>query len=209
MTFTANAGAQGPSPGAIIRRSARAHTRLVHALRWLLPLLILAMLAVLATFVAADAVRSARGGIKDTPTQIQMVNPRFVGRDDQGRSFNMTARKAAREDADMQRVDLTAPVMIMDLEQPHPKTLTADRGVYDENTRLLRLYGHVRIDDAASSTVATDQALVDTKAGTVTGVSPIAAKSASGAIQAGSYIVSEKDQHVILRGGVHGQLKGR
>jgi lipopolysaccharide export system protein LptC len=207
--MTPDAGVRPASAGAIIRRRARGHTRLIHTLRWLLPVMIVAMFGGLAAFVAADAVRNVRGGIADAPTEIRMVNPRFVGRDDQGRSFNITARQAAREDADMQRVDLTAPVMMMDLDQPHPKTLTADRGVYDENTRLLRLYGHVRVDDAAASTVVTDEALVDTKAGTVSGVSPIAAQSATGAIQAGSYTATEKGQHIILRGGVHGQLKGR
>ena len=56
--------------------------------------------------------------------------------------------------------------MKLDIDSPHPKTLTADHGVYDEDTRLLRLDGHVRVDDAAASTVGTEEALVDTKAGT-------------------------------------------
>ena len=43
--------------------------------------------------------------------------------------------------------------MVMDSDSPHPKTLTADHGVYDEDTRLLHLTGHVRVDDAAATVV--------------------------------------------------------
>ena len=208
MTLTSDVDSTRPAAAAI-RRRMRGHTRLVHVLRWLAPATIVALLAVIAGYVAAEAARSSHAGVKDTPTEIRMVNPRFVGRDDQGRAFNIFARAAQRENADMQRVDLTAPVMKMDIDGPRPKTISADHGVYDERTRLLHLTDHVRIDDSTASTIATNDAMVDTKSGVVTGVAAIAASSPAGAIQAGSYTVSEQDQHVVLHGGVHGQLKGR
>ena len=209
MTLTSDAGVRPRPARTAVRRRTRAHTQVVRVMRWLLPAAILVLLALLGAYVVADAVRTAHAGIKDTPTEIRMVNPHFVGRDDQGRAFNISARQAQREDANMQRVDLSAPVMIMDVDGPRPKTITADHGVYDENTHLLHLTSHVRVDDSAASTLATDDALVDTRAGTVTGATSISANSPTGAVQGGSYTVSEKDQHVILRGGVHGQLKGR
>jgi lipopolysaccharide export system protein LptC len=193
----------------MIRRQARAHSRLVLALRWLLPTLILGMLGLLAAFVVSQAMRAAAAQPKELPTQIRMMSPRFIGRDDKGRAFNLAARLAVRADADMQRVVLGDPVMVMDSDTPHPKTLTADRGVYDEDTRILRLTGHVRVDDAAASTVGSDEALVDTRAGTVTGISPIAASGPMGSIRAGSYTASEKGGAVVMHGGVHAELKGR
>jgi lipopolysaccharide export system protein LptC len=99
--------------------------------------------------------------------------------------------------------------MVMDEGGPRPKTLTSDRGAYNENTRILRLNGHVRVDDSAASTLATNEAVVDTKAGTVSGVTPIAAASPTATIQAGHYAASEKGGHVTLTGGVHAVLKGR
>jgi len=209
LTLTTDAGASSRSTVSILRRRVRSHTRLVRLLRWLLPAVMVGLLGVIGAYVAAEAMRSAKASIKDAPTEIRMINPHFVGRDDQGRAFNLFARAAQREDADMQRVDLTYPVMVMDQDGEKPKTITADSGVYDERTRLLHLKNHVRVDDSAASTLATDDALVDTRAGTVTGVSPIAANSPTGAVQAGSYSASEKGGHVVLHGGVHGQLKGR
>jgi len=175
----------------------------------MLPAVMLALLGLLGAFVVAEAVRSAAAQPKESPTQIRMVNPHFVGRDDQGREFNLSARQASRDDVDMQRVLLLAPVMMLDVGTPNLKTLTSDRGVYEENTRLLRLYGHVRVNDSAATALATDEALVDTRAGTVSGASTIAAASPNGDVQAGHYTASEKGGHVVLSGGVHAVLKGR
>ena len=209
MTSSPLTGARPSSAGALIRRRARSHSRLVLAMRWLLPTLILGMLGLLAAFVVGQAVRAAAARPKELPTQIRMIGPHFIGRDDQGRAFNLASRLAVRDDQDMQRVYLGAPVMVMDADSPHPKTLTADRGVYDEDTRILRLTGHVRVDDAADSTVGSNEALVDTRAGTVTGVSPIAASGPMGAIQAGSYTATQKGGVIVMHGGVHAELKAR
>jgi len=197
------------SNSAQVRRRARAHTRLVMALRWLLPTLMLALFGLLGAFVIGQAVRAAAARPREMPTQIRMVSPHFIGRDSQGRAFNLASRIALRDDTNMQRVLLTSPVIVMDAESVHPKTLTADHGVYDEDTHLLRLNGHVRIDDSTASTVATDEAMVDTKAGTVSGVSALNGSGPMGQIHAGSYSAAEKGQVLIMHGGVHAQLKGR
>jgi lipopolysaccharide export system protein LptC len=200
----------GPASASVmIRRRVRGHTRLVHVFRWMLPAVMLALLGVLGAFVFGEAVRSAAARPKESSTQIRMINPHFVGRDDHGREFNLSARQATRDDVDMQRVLLLAPVMMLDVGTPNLKTLTSDRGVYEENTRLLRLYGHVRVNDTVASSLATDEALVDTKAGTVSGASAVAAASPNGDVQAGHYTASEKGGHVVLTGGVHAVLKGR
>jgi lipopolysaccharide export system protein LptC len=209
LTFSPLTGARSSSVSALIRRQARAHSRLVLAMRWLLPTLILGMFGLLAAFVISEALRAAAAQPKELPTQIRMIGPHFIGRDDKGRAFNLASRVAVRDDADMQRVYLGQPVMVMDSDTPHPKTLTADRGVYDEDTRILHLMGHVRVDDAAASTVGSNEALVDTRAGTVTGVSPIAASGPMGSIQGGSYTATEKSGTVVMHGGVHAVLKGR
>ena len=194
---------------AIIPGRVRAHSRLVHLLRWLLPASIVGILAVLGVFVGQDALQSAAARPKEAPTEIRMVNPHFIGRDDQGRAFNLAAREARRDDNDMQQVFLDAPMMEMDVDGEHPSTLTADNGVYREDTRILKLTGHVRVDDSKASTVATDEAIVDTRAGTINGHAAIAASGPTGAIEGGSYTASDKGDRLILRGGVHAQLKGR
>jgi lipopolysaccharide export system protein LptC len=199
----------GPTPASVrARRLARSHSRLVHVLRWLFPTLILALFGLLGTYVVSEAMRSAKARPHESPTQIRMVAPHFVGRDDKGRAYDLTARVAQRDDTNLQRILLTAPIMKLDIDSPHPKTLTSDHGVYDEDTRLLRLDGHVRVDDAAASTMGTQEALVDTKAGTVSGISGVSGSGPMGSIQAGSYTASQKNGVVVMHGGVHAVLNG-
>ena len=208
MTVSPLTGVRSSSVNADIRRRARIHSRVVAALRWLLPTLILALLGLLGAFVVGQALRAAAARPKELPTQIRMISPHFLGRDDQGRAFNLAARLAVRDDSNMQRVHLTAPVMVLDVDSDHPKTLTADRGVYDEDTRMLRLNGHVRMDDSTNSTAGTSEALVDTRAGTVTGVHSMSGAGPMGEIQAGSYTATQNSQTIVMHGGVHAVLKG-
>ena len=186
MSYPAANAAPPRSARTLIRRQARAHSRLVKALRWLLTAVILTLFGVLAAFVVAESIRTAAARPREIPTQIRMINPHFIGRDNQGRAFDLAAQRAVRDDVDMQRVMLVAPVIVLDTEGQKPKTLTADRGLYAEDTRLLRLIGHVRVDDGQASTVATNEALVDTKAGTVSGPSAIAGEGPQGAVSARS-----------------------
>lgn len=209
MTFQPVAGARATSTTATISRRARAHSRIVHLVRWLAPAAIAVILAILAAFVALEAQRAAASRPREIPTSIRMMGPHFLGRDDAGRAFNLAARQASRNDHDLQEVILLFPVLTLDVDGSHPKTVTADHGVYRENTRLLRLTGHVRVDDATASSAVTEEALVDTRAGTVVGGKPVAASGGMGAVEGRSYQVYDKGQRVILRGGVHGRLKGR
>ena len=208
MTLIPAAGAP-PKPGAIIRRQARGHSRLVRLLRWLLPTAIGAILVLLGLFVGQEALRTEASRPREIPTKIRMIGPHFIGSDDAGRAFNLSAQDATRNDKNMQEVFLTGPVVILDADGARPKTLTADHGDYREDTRLLRLSGHVRVDDSTASTVATDEALVDTKAGTVSGAGPIAGSGPTGKVSASSYSANQKTGVLTLRGGVHGELKGR
>jgi lipopolysaccharide export system protein LptC len=208
LTFS-SAADLSPTPASVrARRRARGHTRLVRVLRWLLPTLILALLGLLGAFVIGEAMRASHARPQESPTDIRMVSPHFVGRDSQGRAFNLVARLARRDDIDLQRIFLASPIMKLDVDSPHPKTLTADRGVYDEDTRMLRLNGHVRVDDAAASTVGGEEALVDTRAGTVSGVSGVSGTGPMGAIQAQSYTANRNNGTIVMHGGVHAVLRG-
>ena len=147
----------------------RAHTRFIYAMRIILPALAVGLTALLGLLVATHAVRVQAAAPRETVTQIRMVNPHFFGRDNRGRAFELTAGQAARSDRDMQEVLLDHVVVVLDVNGRHPSRLSADHGVYREDTRILRLTNNVHVDDGQASSIATNQAIVDTRAGTVTG----------------------------------------
>lgn len=192
----------GPPP----RGKARAHSALVRVLRLLLPLIMIGVMGALVALVVAHAVRRHDAAHRDAATPIEMVNPHFFGRDGQGRAYTLGARQAARDEQSFQRVLLSYPSVTLDTEGPHPSTLTADKGVYHEDTRMLYLKGHVRANNATASSFATDEAIVNTRTGTVTSPAALAGETPVGDVQSRAFDVFDKGGRVVFKGGVHARL---
>lgn len=192
---------------AMPKGKARAHSRFVRVLRVALPLMMLGVIGLLTALVVQHAVRRQAAAHQDTSTPIRMTNPHFFGRDNQGRAFTLGAREAARDERTLQVVLLQYPTLVLDVAGPHPSSLTADSGVYHEDTRMLQLRGHVRGSNAAGEKFATDQALVNTKTGMVQGPQALAAQTNQGSVKSNGYDVYNKGETVVFKGGVHARLK--
>ncbi len=196
-----------PLPSARLPRGkARAHSRFVRVLRWLLPAIMVGVLALLAGLVAAHAIRRQAAAHKDVATPIRMTNPLFFGRDAQGRPFTLGARQAARDERQFQTVLLKFPSMTFDVGGPHPSTITADSGIYREDTHMLLLRGNVKANDTKASKFATDEALVDTRTGLVSGPASLAGQTSVGDVKSNSFDVFDKGDRVVFKGGVHTRL---
>ncbi|MFI4974838.1 MAG: LPS export ABC transporter periplasmic protein LptC [Caulobacterales bacterium] len=185
----------------------RRHSLFVHLLRWLLPAAMLGMIALLAGLVALHAVRTQAARPRESPGQIRMINPHFVGRDQRGQAFTLSAQQATRDDSDPHEVLLTGPIISVAADSAQPSTLIADSGVYQEDTGILRLLGHVHADDAKASSATSAAAIIDTRTGKVTGPASIATQTSMGETEGRSYMMDTRGQRVILRGGVHARLK--
>lgn len=154
----------------------------------------------------------AYNSVTAAPTQtagddapIRLVNPRFVGRDDKGRAYVITALSATRDSADYQRVMLDQPALVLDEEGPDPLRITAKAGVYHEGTRKLDLSGGVKLA-GAQAVFDTAASLFDTKTGEIVGSGPIHGSGSVGEITAKSYAVQGKGERMIFKGGVHTRL---
>ena len=192
----------GPPP----RGKPRIHSLLVRVLRVLLPLTMVGTLVSLVVFVTLHAVRRADAAQKDAATPIEMINPHFFGRDSQGRPYTLSARQAARDSRSFQRVLLSYPAVTLDANGANPSTVTADTGVYHEDSRMLYLQGHILANNAKSSRFATDKAVVDTRTGAVTSPSALSSQTSVGDLQSKGFDVFDKGDRVVFKGGVHARL---
>jgi lipopolysaccharide export system protein LptC len=197
-----SAASLGPPP----RGAPRLHSRLVKALRIALPATMVGMVALLVGLVIAHAVRRQEAAHRDASTPIEMINPHFYGRDSQGRAYVLGARQAARDEQSFQRVLLSYPWVTLYTDGAKPQTMTADQGVYHEDTRILYLKGHVRADNAKDARFATDQAVVNTRTGQVTSPTALAGETSAGDLQSRSFDVYDKGAKVVFKGGVHARL---
>ena len=184
----------------------RRRSRLIRTLRIALPAsigLIFAGLVgsvVWSTFNAQP--QTARGG--DEP--IRLLNPRFIGRDDKGRAFVLTAQSATRDRLDYQRVVLAKPALVLDEKGPDELRINGADGVFHEQNGKLELAGGVRLSDT-KNIFDTATSLFNTRTGEVEGSGPIHGGGGLGEISAKSYAVYGKGERMVFKGGVRTRLE--
>ncbi|ACG76586.1 conserved hypothetical protein [Phenylobacterium zucineum HLK1] len=184
----------------------RRRSKLIRLLRVLLPALIALIFLGLAGSVVWSTFSSQpqRAASGDEP--IRLINPRFVGRDDKGRAFVLTADSAIRDRNDYQRVLLKAPALVLDEGGPDEMRLAGAEGVFHEATGKLSLSGGVKLADAKSA-FDTAASMFDTKTGELVGSGPIQGAGDLGEITAESYGVYGKGDRMVFKGGVRARLQ--
>lgn len=196
--------ARGPAPPLAMDRWRR-RSRLIRGLRIVLPAIIAVIVISLAGMVTYNSLTGAPDAPEEADAPIRLVNPRFMGRDAQGRSFVITANSAVRDEDDYQRVVLDRPAMVLDGEGLSPMRLSAQSGVFHEGDGLLRLQGDVSLNDQDAA-FDTASAVFDTATGVLEGEGLITGAGPLGEIRAKSYGVYDKGQRMVFKGGVSGTI---
>jgi lipopolysaccharide export system protein LptC len=184
----------------------RRRSLIVAAFRSLLPLAILGIAVLFGGWVLFGGLFTNGGSHGPGPSSIHMTNARFLGRDAQGHAYVLTAIEAARDNVDFNKITLSQPTLAMDSDGQKPTRLSADRGVYREDNRILLLNGHVSVRDSQGDSFVTDQAIVDTVNGAVAGKSPVVGQGPTGSIRADSYAIYDRGRRLVFQGKVHSRL---
>lgn len=180
----------------------RRRSHLINSLKRLLPLIMIALVGGLGWFIVRQADPAPAPAEDTRQLPIRMVNPTFRGRDD-GRPFVLSAREATRDGRNYQRIALVAPSMVMENKPGEPPTrVTAERGVYREDTLVLTLEGDVRYSDAQGWRFLTKNAVVDTKRDLITGDQGVEGEGPTGHVKADSYSIYNEGERVTFRGNV-------
>ncbi|PTT73642.1 hypothetical protein DBR41_28045, partial [Pseudomonas sp. HMWF010] len=103
-------------------------------------------------------------------------------------------------------VYLEAPTLTLGIDEEQPTRVTASTGVYREDTLKLSLKGDVRLDDGGGYRFASDQALVDTMTGNITGETALTGEGPKGQVQSNAYSVYDKGDRIVFRGGVRTRI---
>lgn len=196
--------ARGPASALAMDRWRR-RSRLIRRLRVALPAVIAVIVISLGGMVIYNSLVGAPAEPEEAHAPIRLVNPRFMGRDAQGRSFVITANSAVRDEDDYQRVVLDRPAMVLDGEGLSPMRLSAQSGVFHEGDGLLRLQGDVSLNDQDAA-FDTANAVFDTSTGVLEGEGLITGAGPLGEIRAKSYGVYDKGQRMVFKGGVSGVI---
>jgi len=183
----------------------RKRSERVHFYRRALPTTMIALALICVGWIA---VRSLIAHFRKAPdvATIHMLNPVYYGRNDDGQPYKMKASLAVRDGVDPDHIALTDPSYTQTTSAPAPEVVTADRGVYNDKTKLLDLYGHVRATDGDDNHFESEYAHVDMNKSDVSGKVPMYAYGPSGTLRAQSYVILNKGQHMFFVGNVHTHL---
>jgi len=205
--LSATPGRAGRRPrtlGEVVRRlpSSRAIARrrwLIAFTKWVLPLVALALLGVLALWPEIDRnINEARVSFRRSfaiPESGQLKDARYHGVDNQGRPYTVTAVVARQ--AEPQRIDLTAPAGDVTLESGAWLMVKARHGVYLQDTQQLDLSGEVVLYRDDGTTLVTDSAAVDLKAGAAASAAMTHVEGPFGTIDAQGFAAT--DNGTIIR----------
>jgi lipopolysaccharide export system protein LptC len=184
----------------------RKRSRVIAALRIVLPSLIGLILVGLAGIVAYSTLAIQKVSAGNASDPIRLVHPHFVGRDTHGRPFDLTSVTATRDPNNYQRVFLDKPTLTIDVDGPDPMHITAGAGIFHEDTAKLEVSKGVRLSDARGA-FDTAQSVFDTKTEDLVGSGPVHGLGSLGEIQAKSYGVYDKGARMVFTGNVHSRLQ--
>jgi lipopolysaccharide export system protein LptC len=186
----------------------RRRSRVIHFWRRALPALMLLISGGVLSLVLINTLFGS-GRVADQDQEVRMLAPRFLGRDQSGRPYTVTAKEAVRDPRHMERITLTHPHLVLQALNGDPPTIVDSlMGLYNENTHLLALDGQVWLDDGKKDLFQSEHALVDTDAGTVDGRSPVVATGPIGRTTASSYAVKDRGKVTEFIGDVKSHLVG-
>jgi len=177
-----------PSTAAIARRR-----WMIALTKRLLPLVALALLATVAMWpefhreAEQGRVAYRRGFV--APESGQLTEARYHGVDDHGRPYAITA--AVAHQLSPERIDLTSPVGDVNMESGAWMIVKARQGVYLQHTQQLDLSGEVKLYRDDGTTLTTDAASIDLKAGAAAGAAMTHAEGPFGTLDAQGFTVTD------------------
>ena len=186
----------------------RARSLLIRRLRIALPATIGVILASMVGWLVFGAALARIGDSRLVGQGlIHMTNAQFFGRDSSGRPYVLGAAEASRDDRDLKLVSLVGPNLTLDNGGARSNRMTADSGLYREDSRIVSLKGHVVVQTAQGDVFRTDRAVIDTVQGAVAGPDPVTGSGPTGDISAQSFAVYDRGARVVFRGEVHSRMK--
>ena len=187
------------------RINARRYRWLRGAFKFLLPLVALALVALVAVWPHLSLnpnlfTVKLSDVIKQSVDAVNMLNPRYSGIDNQDRPFTVIADSATQQPQDLDRVELARPRAVLSLDTGSNVTLSADRGSFLRETQKLDLVGQVHVTHDQGYDFRTEEARLDIKAGTAAGDQPVQGSGGFGTLSAEGFRIFDQGALVIFTG---------
>ncbi|MFN3835069.1 MAG: LPS export ABC transporter periplasmic protein LptC [Glycocaulis sp.] len=198
----------GIRPAREAAQTARLRARMVRIVRLVAMVLIGALVAniIIQSFMTGEREASLVTGTVGDAERI--TNPRFTGRDQNGRPFVLTADSAVRRLAglgnltDLENPRIDYALLFGGANRPDASEVLSQTGLYDDRARILRMSGTVRFSTHSGYRFRTEGAALDLAAAVVTGDLPVEGRAPWGGIQAQGFELHDDGRRLVFTGGV-------
>lgn len=189
--------------------AARRHSRLVRALRVLLPVaggLAVLAFSVVTRFALPGDLDLSAARLSVTPNSIIMDNPSLTGFDSENRGYSLSADRAIQALARPEQVRLENIEATVSVAGRGTASVTAESGDYDNAESTLKLYGGIAVDSSDGYALRMSNADIDFGRGTIASANPVTVRYGESQTTGQSLAVTGGGQLIVVEGGVRTTL---
>ncbi|HVT55153.1 MAG TPA: LPS export ABC transporter periplasmic protein LptC [Xanthobacteraceae bacterium] len=195
-------------------QAAKLHSRRVHLLRRVLPIVAGVALVLVSLWLYFDPLRYVRdlpvsvGALKISGTKLTMEAPRLTGYSKDGHPYSITAKSAAQDLTRTSVIELNDIVGKFTTSERGETVLSAANGVYDSKTEQMHLFGGIKIrSDEGGYSGVLQEAVGEPKKGHMVSQSPVAITFNEGNLRSDRVEVLDHGKAAIFTGNVVVNLK--
>ena len=138
--------------------------------------------------------------VENAPERMRVESARYVGEDNRGQKFEISAQSAIQHSSDVPIVDINGMLARLSLQQG-PVMIGANRGRYDLDQQKVAISGPVRVVGPDGYRLETRDVLVDLKQRRLASPGPVSGATKLGTFRAGTLSADLGERKVVLGGG--------
>lgn len=182
------------------------YTRLVMYGKWsLVSLALLLVVSLIAWPLLTKDSSGLRVSFVDTntagkkPESPVMTNPEFHGVGESGQQYQIRGKSATQKTSTLVVLDTVEGQLLK--ADGHWYSLTADRADYQQDTKIIDLYGNVTVIDSSGTSFTTEHATVETETMHVYGNEAVSGVGNLGNILASGFEIRDNGSHITFMRG--------
>jgi len=138
--------------------------------------------------------------VENAPERMRVEQAKYVGTDNKGQRFDITAQRALQRSSDVPLVDIWGMFARLRLDRG-PLLIAADKGQYNLDTQRVAINGPVKVAGPDGYRLATRDVMVDLKQRQLASAGPVAGEMRLGQFEAGQLKANLDERTVVLDGG--------
>lgn len=137
--------------------------------------------------------------VDGNPSRPVMTNPQYYGVNENGQEYKVTGETATQQSSSLVVIDKVSA----QLSKPDGSwvALTADHAEFQQDKKLIDLFGNVNVLDDQQNQFITDEAKIDATTMHVVGEKPIRGVGLQGNIVASAFEITDNGNRIIFKGG--------